>query len=151
MTTTGAAKYHDLLREVPFPILIVEEAAEVFEGHIITALSEHTEHIGLIGDHQQLKPNPANYVLETKYNLNMSLFERLVVNDFDFTSLTIQRRMRPEISAIIRLLYPHLEDAQKVKEYPHVRGIDKDVFFLDHDKLEQTDEGLLSKKNEYEA
>lgn len=51
MTTTGAAKYHELLKAVNFPILIVEEAAEVFEAHILTALSQNTEHVILIGDH----------------------------------------------------------------------------------------------------
>jgi hypothetical protein len=39
LTTTGCAKYSDLLRKVKFPILIVEEAAEVFEAHILTSLS----------------------------------------------------------------------------------------------------------------
>jgi len=39
MTTTGRAKYADFLSKMNFPILIVEEAAEVFEAHIITSLS----------------------------------------------------------------------------------------------------------------
>jgi len=52
MTTTGCAKNSELLKGVTFPIVIVEEAAEVFEGHILTALSEKTEHLILIGDHQ---------------------------------------------------------------------------------------------------
>ena len=51
LTTTGCAKSADLLRSVTFPIVIVEEAAEVFEAHILTALSENTEHLILIGDH----------------------------------------------------------------------------------------------------
>jgi len=38
-----------------------------------------------------------------------------------------------------------------VKGYSHVRGIDKDVFFFDHQEREQTDEGLLSKMNMFEA
>jgi hypothetical protein len=42
MTTTGRAKYADYLAKVNFPIVIVEEAAEVFEAHIITSLSQNT-------------------------------------------------------------------------------------------------------------
>jgi hypothetical protein len=40
MTTTGRAKYSEMLSKVNFPIVIVEEAAEVFEAHILTALSD---------------------------------------------------------------------------------------------------------------
>ena len=61
MTTTGCAKNNELLKDINFPIVIVEEAAEVFEGHILTALSERTEHLVLIGDHMQLRPSPAVY------------------------------------------------------------------------------------------
>jgi len=52
MTTTGRAKNADFLSKVDFPIIIVEEAAEVFEAHIITSLSAKTEHLILIGDHE---------------------------------------------------------------------------------------------------
>jgi len=51
MTTTGCSLYRKLLEGVNFPIIIVEEAAEVFEAHITASLSEHTEHLILIGDH----------------------------------------------------------------------------------------------------
>lgn len=39
MTTTGRAKQSVLLKGVTFPIVLVEEAAEVFEAHIVTALT----------------------------------------------------------------------------------------------------------------
>lgn len=51
MTTTARAKYEDLLKDIKFPIIIVEEASEIFEGHILAALDESTEHLILIGDH----------------------------------------------------------------------------------------------------
>lgn len=51
MTTTGCAKYNDVLKNQNFSIVVVEEAAEVFEAHLLTALSEKTEHLVLIGDH----------------------------------------------------------------------------------------------------
>lgn len=104
MTTTGAARLQSSLRSVKPRIVVVEEAAEVFEPHIITSLTECCEHLILIGDHQQLRPNPADYHLGRDYHLNISLFERLVNNGFKFTQLQKQHRMRPEIS---RALMPH--------------------------------------------
>ncbi|CDW91038.1 UNKNOWN [Stylonychia lemnae] len=151
MTTTGCAKNSELLIDVNFPIVIVEEAAEVFEGHILTALSQKTEHLVLIGDHQQLRPSPAVYEMEKEYNLHMSMFERLVKNDFEYTTLTNQRRMRPEISQMLRFLYPSLTDDNKVRNYPSIKGLDKNVFFMNHNQFEQEDEGLTSKLNKFEA
>ncbi|KFM65147.1 NFX1-type zinc finger-containing protein 1, partial [Stegodyphus mimosarum] len=58
MTTTGAAKYRDILKRLNPQIVIFEEAAEVLEAHVITSLMKDTEHVILIGDHQQLRPNP---------------------------------------------------------------------------------------------
>lgn len=51
MTTTGAAKYKNLLKQVNAEIMIVEEAAEVLESHLITAITPSMKHIILIGDH----------------------------------------------------------------------------------------------------
>ena len=49
MTTTGAARMQSVLQQVGPEIVIVEEAAEVLEAHIITALSKHCKHLILIG------------------------------------------------------------------------------------------------------
>lgn len=89
MTTTGRSKYSEMLGNVNFPIVIVEEAAEVFEAHIITSLTKETEHLILIGDHEQLKPNPAVYDLSHNYNLSMSMFERLIRNKVPHKTLTL--------------------------------------------------------------
>ena len=40
--------------------------------------------------------------------------------------------MRPEISAMVRLIYPNLKDDIKVMNYPMIKGIDKSVYFFDH-------------------
>ena len=76
MTTTCAARYHHVLQQVRPKIVIVEEAAEVLEAHIVSTLSEGCQHLILIGDHQQLRPNPTVYELAEKYSLKVSLFER---------------------------------------------------------------------------
>ena len=64
MTTTGRAKYSQFLSGIEFPIVIVEEAAEVFEAHILTSLTKNTQQVILIGDHEQLRPSPAVYELD---------------------------------------------------------------------------------------
>jgi len=71
-------------------IVIVEEAAAIFEAHIITALSTKCEHLILIGDHVQLRPNPSVYRLAKKYHFDVSLFERFVKNNFPNVRLNIQ-------------------------------------------------------------
>ncbi len=38
MTTTGAAKYRNVLRQLKPRIVLVEEAAEILEQHVLTAL-----------------------------------------------------------------------------------------------------------------
>ena len=81
MTTTGSSRYHSVLKDIGPRIVIVEEAAEVFESHIVASLSKHCEHLILIGDHIQLRPNPAVYVLAKHFELDVSLFERLIKND----------------------------------------------------------------------
>jgi len=49
LTTTGAAKYNNLLKMIGSKIVIVEEAAEVFEAHIVTCVTEKCEQLILIG------------------------------------------------------------------------------------------------------
>ena len=74
MTTTGAAKMHKMLRQLKPSIIIVEEAAEVLEAHIVASLTPSCKHLILIGDHQQLRPNPTVYELAKTYNLDVGTF-----------------------------------------------------------------------------
>uniref|UniRef100_A0A915DE83 RZ-type domain-containing protein n=1 Tax=Ditylenchus dipsaci TaxID=166011 RepID=A0A915DE83_9BILA len=104
MTTTGAAKHQAALRALKPRIVVVEEAAEILEAHLVASLTIACEHAIFIGDHKQLRPNPAVYELAKKYNLEISLFERLINNEFPYRALAKQHRMRPEIS---RTLMPH--------------------------------------------
>jgi superfamily I DNA and/or RNA helicase len=84
-------------------IVMVEEAGEVFEAHVLAALSRATEHLILVGDHEQLRPKPNRYELQAisgrRLDLDVSLFERLACTPtFPRATLAIQRRMRPDIS-----------------------------------------------------
>lgn len=69
MTTTCAARLRPVIQALMSPIVIVEEAAEVLEAHIVTSLTRHCKHLILIGDHQQLKPRTSDYQVETKFKL----------------------------------------------------------------------------------
>ena len=152
MTTTGAARNSELLAELHPRILFVEEAAEILEAHILACLSQHVEHLILIGDHQQLRPSNAVYELSKKYNLEISLFERLITRGVDHVTLNTQHRMRPEISALIKPIYPQLEDYPDVHDYPRVKGVSHNIYFIDHSHNEDhLIQDTTSRTNKHEA
>ncbi|KAF2732002.1 hypothetical protein EJ04DRAFT_544890 [Polyplosphaeria fusca] len=168
LTTSGLARNIELLKRLPIKILLIEEAGEVLEAHTLTALLPSVEHAILIGDHLQLKPSVANFQLSSessagkKYSLDMSLFERLVDPPRDapsaklpYVTLNTQRRMHPAISALMRFLYPKIEDAPNVFQYPPVAGMKKNMYWLHHDQFEnekETNEVVAtSKSNDFEV
>ncbi|GIL57516.1 hypothetical protein Vafri_12731, partial [Volvox africanus] len=193
MTTSGVARHQSLVAAIKPRILMVEEAAEVFEAHVLVCLSRNVEHLILIGDHEQLRPKPNEYDLQAAsgrgLDLDVSLFERLVrqgaaagerggastsaaqvrgaggrastrgsgsSSSVQIATLLQQRRMRPQISQLIRLtIYPQLRDHPRVLTYPAVRGLASPLFFLDHDHPEGGGGGVSgedrSKKNDWEA
>lgn len=163
-TTTGAAKYRDLLASKSAGVVIVEEAGEVLEPHIISALSEatansnETKHLILIGDHKQLRPKVESYSL-TKvsgygYDFDVSLFERMILAGYPSAMLQVQHRMRPCVSALIRQqTYPSLEDHESVYRYPDVKGVTGNLLFINHNCLEDGADSLdaTTKSNKIEA
>ena len=154
MTTTGAAKYNFILQKLSPKIVVIEEAAEVLESHILSCLSSGAQQLVLIGDHKQLRPKPTTFDLVKKYNMAISLFERLARNNFPLVTLGIQHRMRPEISCLVRPhIYESLEDHSSVKGYPSISGVGKNLFFLNHHAWEDSkdDDDLLSYTNQFEA
>lgn len=146
VTTTGLARNLNMLRRLRSKIVLCEEAGEVLESHLLTALLPSVEHLILIGDHMQLRPQVQNYDLSREnrnggeqYSLDVSLFERLVNPDegtgvrVPYSTLETQRRMHPSIAQLVReTLYPRLEDALSVSQYPDVSGMRKRLFWLDH-------------------
>ncbi|KAL8995168.1 MAG: hypothetical protein Q9169_005053 [Polycauliona sp. 2 TL-2023] len=164
-TTTAAAKYAYELRAASRDVLLVEEAGEILESHVITALGEKTTQLILIGDHKQLRPKTANYELTVEkgegYDLNRSMFERLVLKGFPHQVLTQQHRMRPEISTLVRsITYPDLLDAPKTRGRPSLRGFQDSLIFVDHRQPEgdnkesanwKDSSSSSSKQNQFEA
>ena len=156
MTTTGAAKHHHILKEIHPKIVLIEEAAEVFESHIITSLPQSVQQLILIGDHKQLRPKPNHYDLEKKYNLDVSLFQRLIENGIPHVTLTVQHRMRPDIASLIHpTIYPELHNGQKAIEHGQhkIAGVGHNLFFLHHEHPEkqQNPYESLSHVNIHEA
>ena len=82
------------------------------------------------------------------------MFERLVMKKEDRTleypcvTLTHQRRMRPEISSIMNIIYPTLKNSDSVYHRPNIAGLGgKSVFFLNHRYQEEVELRMQSKKN----
>ncbi|CAB5216785.1 unnamed protein product [Rhizophagus irregularis] len=159
MTTSGAAKFQNLIKSINPKIIICEEAGEVLEAHILSALTPSTQHLILIGDHNQLRPHIATYSLSMdsstgkNYQLDKSLFEILVNGDnavkIEKTQLLTQRRMRKkEISDLIRYtLYPDLIDGENTATYPNVCGAQHNVYFIDHRNPEDNIGGDFAMKS----
>lgn len=164
-TTTAASMYSEDIRSASPGIVLLEEAGEILEPHVLTAISPETKHLIMIGDHLQLRPKINNYGLSLEkgdgYDLNVSLFERLIHAGYPHTTLLKQHRMCPEISNLVRsLTYPGLEDDDKTKGRPEPRGLCDRVIFFNHTNLEASfseisdrrDEGAKqSKQNVFEA
>ncbi|KAH6644260.1 P-loop containing nucleoside triphosphate hydrolase protein [Boeremia exigua] len=128
MTTTGLSKYRALLSALRPRIVLVEEAAETMEAPVTVACLPTLEHLILVGDHQQLRPHTQVKEFEdSPFHLNLSLFERLVLNQIEYNQLTKQRRMIPEIRRLLRTIYNDtLKDHPSVKDpnnRPPVRGM----------------------------
>ncbi|KAI6888727.1 hypothetical protein KC360_g2631 [Hortaea werneckii] len=166
ITTSGLARNLDLLRRVNAKVLLCEEAGEVLESHLLTALLPSVEHAILIGDHQQLRPHVQNYDLSTEsrggaqYALDVSLFERLVqpqdilADPLPFCRLQVQRRMHPSISQLVQeTLYPDLQNAESVNFLPDVVGMRQRLFWMHHEQPEdRAGDGLnTSHTNSYEV
>ena len=163
-TTTAAAKYVQALQSISPGVLLVEEAGEILESHILTALGPETKQLILIGDHKQLRPKVHHDLSVEKgdgFDLNRSLFERLVLNGYPHQVLSQQHRMRPELSAVVRhLTYPDLIDAPSTQGRPCLRGFQDNLMFINHSEPEielpevpdwRDHTSTSSKKNMFEA
>lgn len=96
-----------------------------------------------IGDHQQLRPRNASYTLAKRFNFDVSLFERMVKNGFPCYTLATQHRMRPEISALMKPIYPFLIDHKSVKHRSNIGGVTKNIYFIHHKVNEEKVSNIL--------
>ncbi|XP_015283816.1 PREDICTED: NFX1-type zinc finger-containing protein 1-like [Gekko japonicus] len=104
--------------------------------------------LGLAG----LRPKPADYTLEKKYFLGISLFERMINNNLPYVQLLYQHRMQPEISQLlVPLFYKELQDHAAVLDYEKIKGIERSVFFIQHCEGESHSADSESYSNQHEA
>ncbi|VVC44292.1 P-loop containing nucleoside triphosphate hydrolase [Cinara cedri] len=151
LTTTGASMRYSLLVNIKPPIVIVEEAAEVLESYVVTSLTKFCQHVILIGDHKQLRPRTASFTLSKQFDFDVSLFERMVQNGFPYHTLVTQYRMCPEISALMKPIYPNLKNHESVINRGDIRGVTKNVYFIHHEMQEEKVIGSNSYKNIHEV
>ncbi|KAG9247288.1 P-loop containing nucleoside triphosphate hydrolase protein [Calycina marina] len=152
-----------LIRGANPDIVLVEEAGGILETHILTALTPSVKQLILIGDDKQLRPKANALSVENGngFDFNRSLFERLILNGHEHTTLRKQRRMHPEISIHVReLMYPDIVDGPKTTERDRPSGVHDRVVFVNHTRpeMEFTDildrrdpEQTNSKQNQFEA
>ncbi|XP_059483772.1 NFX1-type zinc finger-containing protein 1-like [Neocloeon triangulifer] len=150
LTTTGAARARSMLKDLNCEIVIVEEAAEILEVHVVASLNK-CQHLILIGDHKQLQPKIADHKL-TNYKLNISLFERMVINRDKCSTLEVQHRMAPAMTKlIVPLIYKTLKDHESVLRKPKPKSLVNRVSFVTHKFPESQFKNGHSKMNEHEA
>ena len=140
MTITGASINSDIIQRLAPKIVIVEEAAEILEPSLLAALNEDIEHLVLIGDHKQLKPNVDTYELRKKFNFDISMMERLITSGMEYKMLEEQCRMRPEFSLMLKDIYPELRDNMKIvlnENHSQHYCINKPMYFWSHNLQEK--------------
>ena len=150
MTITGASINSELIQQLAPKIVIVEEAAEILEPSLVAALHDKTEHLILIGDHQQLRPKIETHELRKKFYLDVSLMERLIRSGkIDFKTLQRQCRMRPEFSIMLRDIYPNLRDDESIvlnEDHEQHNCITKSMFFWTHNFFEEKSRSYINKE-----
>eukprot|EP01031_Cornospumella_fuschlensis_P029141 gene29141-35171_t len=140
-TTSFAARNSRLLRAMRPNVLLVEEAAELLESHVVTNLRSSICHLIMIGDHKELRPKLHCYHLTKESGNGL---------DFD-------HRMRPQISSLIRCTYPDLQDHPSTLNRSDIRGVAHNLVFVNHSALEggQENDTMLvqtsSNYNDHEA
>lgn len=159
VTTTGLAKNIAMLRYVKAKVVVCEEAGEVMEPHMLSTLLPSVQHLIQIGDHQQLRPQINSYGLSLesqeglRYQLDRSQFERLIIGKprqpkIPVVQLNVQRRMRPEISSLIReTIYSKLVDHNMTLSAPDIVGLRSNVLWLDHRNHEETQQSDVHHKS----
>ncbi|CAM9423280.1 unnamed protein product, partial [Ectocarpus fasciculatus] len=97
-TTLNGSGHPSLEGSAPFPVLVVDEAAQCTEPSVLIPLRRGCEHCILVGDPKQLPATvfSADATI-TKYD--RSLFERLMELGCESNLLDTQYRMSPTISA----------------------------------------------------
>ncbi|KAA1469989.1 hypothetical protein DENSPDRAFT_797113 [Dentipellis sp. KUC8613] len=124
--STLSGSGHDVLEQLDFDMIIIDEAAQAIELSSLIPLKYRCTRCVMVGDPQQLPPTVIS-LEATRYDYNQSLFVRLQKQRPDAVHLlSIQYRMHPDISQLPSRVFYHgrLQDgpnmAEKTKQLWHV-------------------------------
>lgn len=135
-TAVGAAKYRNHIKMAHPELVLVAGAELIPESHFHAGLPPSVKHVVLIGDHKQSGPAtdiPNLTVADgDRIDRGYSILHRILSNGQLHSPLYYQYRMRPELSALLRLLYPDLIDANCTRNRPHIRGLASSLIFIHH-------------------
>jgi superfamily I DNA and/or RNA helicase len=74
-----ALRCREQLAAIPFTAVMVEEAAEIVEPHVLASLPPTAERLIMIGDHQQLRPKVQSYNLQVRFcSVPLSLHSNMI-------------------------------------------------------------------------
>lgn len=59
--------HRSLVKHLAPAVVLVEEAAEILEPQVLASLNSELQHLILLGDHHQLRPQVESYDLERWY------------------------------------------------------------------------------------
>ena len=133
-TISGASIRCDLLADVNFPVVLVEEAAEILEPQLLAALPPSCQQLILIGDHFQLRPKIQTFQLGRELNFDRSMIERLFATqeaEYPKAMLKKQNRMRDEFLCLLQPFYPGLlTNHERVKANQPLNICRESMFFV---------------------
>ena len=145
MTITGASIHNNLLSNIRPEIIIIEEAAEILEPQLVAAMGSWTKYMLLIGDHYQLRPSVETYELKTKFNFDISMMERLINNNMNYSSLEIQNRQKPEMAKLLLDIYPDLKtNMERVANNHQAKCLTQSSFFWNHNFPEKKERSVTN-------
>ncbi|KAN0048055.1 hypothetical protein ACTA71_002446 [Dictyostelium dimigraforme] len=119
LSTLSGSGYDSLFAATKnFDLVIVDEAAQAVELSTLIPLRHDVKKCILVGDPQQLPPTTISKVA-TKFQYEISLFQRLMNSGMAPTVLKTQYRMHPLISKFPSKIFyrGELEDGNNVREY----------------------------------
>ena len=109
---------------------------------MVTSISESAQHVILVGDEDQLRPQANSFELEiNNCDIRTSLFERMIKAGFPHVCLRTQYKIPLNIHSIVtKNFYPGISFESRQMSSSEV--IDKimssNLYFINHDNFEST-------------
>eukprot|EP00908_Phaeocystis_cordata_P026120 Transcript_8592.p1 GENE.Transcript_8592~~Transcript_8592.p1 ORF type:complete len:751 (-),score=399.68 Transcript_8592:248-2416(-) len=153
MTAAALGKLSAVVNALECEVVLVEGAEQVLESHVLVALSSQTHHLILTGDRTLPRHSTPVARLAKQFRLDVSMLDRLGNNGVDCVTLGYQRRMRPQIARLLTPIYERILGADRPPPggWVSVRGIERSLFFLQHEKPEALEAETRSRSNPHEA